>query len=294
MITMLPTKYKGILYALIGYTSFSVADVCVKYLSASYSIYQIITIETFFGVLALLALSSKLGGFGDLWARENRVIHGIRAVLNFFINLVFVMAVSLLPIATVYTFVFAKPFLVAVIAIPLFGQIPGKNRWIAIGLGFVGILVALRPGTVAFDPDLIYPMVITVLISIMFLISNSLRPGTSIFSLGIYPIAGSFIMTLPFMVFHYTPVEMMDLPLFILAGFAATSGVVFVSLAFRTIPAALASPFMYTQMIWGILFGYLIFSDWPEIWTLVGAGIIIASGLYLVTSERRPFNDKEL
>jgi drug/metabolite transporter (DMT)-like permease len=118
-----------------------------------------------------------------------------------------------------------------------------------------------------------------------------------------YPMVGTFLIALPFAILgtpdftlllsqgqleflSSNPVELKDIPFFITTAILAATGVLCVSLAFRLANAALVAPFLYTEMIWGLIFGYLLFSDVPDFWMLLGTAIIISSGLYLILVER--------
>lgn len=288
MFLHLSPTLKAMILAFLGYTAFAWSDASVKFLTErGYSIFQIITIDTTIGVLLLLCFAHKLGGLRSLYDPSNAKIHAARAFLNTVLNIMVVTAFSLMPLATAYTGIFTMPLMAALLAIPLYGQKIGPHRLAAILIGLSGILIAFRPWEAqANTAHLALLLSATFCIALMFVISRSLK-GSSLLAVGFYPILGSCLLTAPLMALNYTPINFVDLPFFIVTGFLVTFGIIAVSTAFRMADSAAVGPMMYTEIIWAILFGALIFGDWPDGFMLMGAGIIILSGLYLVYRERR-------
>lgn len=288
MFLHLSPSLRAMIIAFAGYTAFAWSDASVKFLAEQgYSIFQIITVDTAVGVILLLLFAHKLGGLRSLNDRLNAKIHALRAVLNTVVNIMVVTAFSLMPLAMAYTGIFTMPLMAALLAIPLYGQKIGRHRAAAIVLGLIGILVAFRPWeSEANIAHLALLLGATFCIALMFLISRSLK-GSSLLAVGFYPILGSCILTAPLMALNYTPIDIADVPFFILSGLLVAFGIIAVSTAFRMADSAAVGPMMYTEIVWAILFGALIFGDWPDGFMLAGAGIIIVSGLYLVYRERR-------
>ncbi|MCC6598569.1 MAG: DMT family transporter [Alphaproteobacteria bacterium] len=274
--------------AFAGYTAFAFSDTCVKILAErGYSIYQIVTIDTGIGALLLLLVSSRMGGLASLKDGPNAKIHAIRTLLNFVINLLLVYCLSIMPLATVYTAVFTKPVMAILIAAPLYGERIGLHRATAIALGLFGIMIAFQPWQSGADTQNIpLLMLMAFTVALMFVLTRSLK-GSSALAMSFYPVAGTCLLTLPLMIMDYTPVAAQDFLLFILSGALIATAITCVSWAFRIADSAAVSPMMYTEMIWAMLFGALIFGDIPGPMMLIGVGFIIIAGFILVLSERR-------
>lgn len=288
MLSHLGKTQRGMALAFAGYTAFAFSDVCVKILAGrGYSIYQIVTVDTAVGAALLLLFAPKLGGLASLMDRANAKIHFFRAVLNTAVNLLLVYCLSIMPLATVYTAVFTKPIIALLIAAPLYGERIGLHRAVSIALGLCGVLIAFQPWQAGMDAGNIPLLMLTTsVIALMFVLSRSLESSSPL-AVAFYPIAGSCLMTLPLMLMHFTPFALADLPFFVLSGALVAMAISCVSLAFRIADSAAVSPLMYTEMIWAIVFGILIFGDFPSPMMLLGAALIAASGLYLVFSERK-------
>ena len=285
-LTSLTVVQKGMLFAFLGYTSFAFADIGAKWLTTQFSVYQVIFMDHVMACTLMLAALPWLGGKAALKKIHNIPIHIVRTILNIMIALIFVYSVSELPIAVVYTFIFAKPFYAAIFGILIYKQTVFPRHWAAIAIGFAGVLIALQPGTKAFDMLLILPVIGGVLIALMFTLSRSLEKE-SIFSLGFWPVAGAIFVVAPLMMDDFVMPGMWHLLVVGITGFLMSCGIIFVSMAFRVAPAAAVSPFLYTEMIWALIFGFMIFGDLPDIYMLIGALIIVGSGLFLIFSEKR-------
>ena len=154
-------------------------------------------------------------------------------------------------------------------------------------IGFFGVLVVLRPGFETINPWLFATLAATFFISGLFLLARALDENETIVSLALFPALSNLILITPVAFLLYGFPEPADLyhfalqAVFVLIGLAATAK------AFRIARASLVSPFHYTQIIWGVLFGYYLFGDVPDVWTILGSSIIIGSGLYLILTERK-------
>jgi len=287
MFNQLTATHKGMLLALIGYTAFAFSDTSVKWLSEQgYSIYQIIATNTGIGACLMVLFSPFLGGLASLKDRVNAKIHGIRIVLNTSINVSIVYCFSIMPISSVYTAIFTLPFLAALIAMPLYGEKIGLHRWVSIVIGFSGVLIAFQPWQAEANFFLMaLPLGTTALIALMFLVVRSMR-GASLLAMGFYPVFGSCVLLMPLAAMDFTPIALEHLHGFLLSGVLMSSGIILVSLAFQKADSAAVTPMVYTEIIWAIIFGALLFGDYPDKWMLIGAGVIIVSGLYLIRSER--------
>lgn len=202
-------------------------------------------------------------------------------VLNFF-------ALLYLQLTQTMTIQFAMPLLVALLAGPILGEWPGRRRLVAITVGFLGVLVVARPFSGGMHPAALLTVAGTVLYALYAIITRTLaaydRTPTTVFYSGL---VGVLIMTpiLPFV--WVEPPSLLHWGLMLAIGAVAGAGHWFLILAHARAPAPVLSPFIYTQLIWMALLGYLVFGDVPDRWTLAGAAIVIGSGLYLLWWERQ-------
>ena len=290
MFNALNPTYKGIILAFIGFTAFAFGDVISKWLTAEYSVFQVVFINHSFACLYLLALLHRFAGLGTLKNTNKIRLHMFRGVLNTLIALAVIFSFSRLPIADVYTFLFTVPFFSALLGLIFYNQAIGKHRVLAIVVGFTGVVIGLQPGSTGFNPWLIVPILAGFLIALKFTISKSLE-GENVLLLGLWPALVSAPIAGLLSIGSFEIPELQHFVMHMLSGLTTAIGLVCVSQAFRIAPPAAVSPILYTEMIWALLFGFLIFGDVPTVMMMVGAGIIILSGLYLVETERRNGRD---
>jgi len=184
--------------------------------------------------------------------------------------------------------IFTFPLLVAIISGPMLGEWIGWRRWTAIGFGFVGVLLITRPGLGGMHPAALFTLgatfcygfyaVITRIVSRVDSNQTSLFYANFIGALAMLPV-------IPFV--WQPPVNWVVVVLMVMIGVLGSTGHYFLIAGHKLAPASVLSPFVYTQLIWVIVLGYLVFGQVPNSWTIAGAAIVIASGLYLLYRERK-------
>jgi drug/metabolite transporter (DMT)-like permease len=184
---------------------------------------------------------------------------------------------------------FSTPFLVAILAGPILGEWVGWRRWTAIIVGFIGVLVVIRPG---FGGGMKWAALISVASAFFYaglgivtrLVSRTDTSDTTLF----YANLTGVLVMIPMLPFVWTAMPSgFDLLLLVAVGACGSGGHYLLIAAHRRAPASVLSPFMYTQLIWATALGFLVFGDVPTEWTLIGAAIVVASGLYLLYRERK-------
>jgi drug/metabolite transporter (DMT)-like permease len=198
-----------------------------------------------------------------------------------------VIALQFLQIDQTLSIIFSTPFMVAALAGPMLGEWIGWRRWAAISVGFVGVLVVIRPG---FDmhPAALLSVATAVCYALYGIITRLLSHTDSNETQLFYGnVIGSLAMSAVVWTVWVTPQSLAIMGLMVLIGAFGSVGHYLLIAAHRLAPASLISPFMYTQLVWAVTLGYLIFHDLPSRWTLTGASIVIASGLYILNRERK-------
>lgn len=278
---------KAIILAIAGFAAFSISDACTKWLTDYYSVFQIMGIKAAFVMGMMLALSPLLGGLKKTLKTRRKRTHIARGLVNTALGVAVTASFAHLPMAQAYTLFFIAPILTTLLAIPVFKEHMHKQGWIAIAAGFTGVLIILRPGFGETNPWLFAALVAALLIALLFLLAKALDERETLLSLPFFPVLSDLLLVLPFVwpvLFHLTPAH---IPLFALSSIMLIIGFVTVSFAFRIANSAIVGPFHYTQILWAVLFGYFIFGDLPDRWTIIGGTLIIASGIYLIETERR-------
>lgn len=282
---MLPDNpLRAILLAVGATVLFSSSDTIAKYLSGGLPIIEFIWIR--YVVFLLMALCLVGQAPSRSVRPRNPGLQVIRGLCVAGSSVLFVYGVRQMTMAQATTISFLSPLLVTILSIPLLGERVGPRRWAAVAAGILGMLVVVRPGLSGFQPAALFGVASSSCWALALIItrkiSGSDTPQTTVlWSAGI----GTAVLTvmLPFAVAWPT---LKQLGLALLMGVVASGGQWLVILAHRLAPASLLAPFFYSQLLWSAGLGFLVFTNLLDQWTLVGAGIIIASGLYTAHRER--------
>lgn len=210
----------------------------------------------------------------------------LRSVLLFSTTICNFIALKYLQLVETTSIIFATPLIVALLAGPFLGEWVGKRRLIAIGIGFIGVLIIVRPGMGLMHPAMLLSIANAICYAFFIIVTRMLASSDSTATTMFYStIAGVVLLTPVIPFFWTTPPTLATWIGMISIGAIASFGHWMLVLAHSRAPAAILAPFIYTQIIWMLALGYLLFGDWPDLWTFVGAGIVIASGLYLLSRE---------
>lgn len=278
------SNVQGAVYALAGFALFSTHDVVVKVLGASYSTFQIIFFSVLLSFPLVMLMLMRDTTEGTLiprrpgWTALRTVSVVITAICIFY-------AFSALPLAQVYAIIFTMPLLITVLSIPILGERVGPHRWAAVGVGLLGVFVVLRPGSAPMGFGHLAALTGAVFGALASIIVRKIGRDERNAVLLLYPMMANFLIMAGAMPFVYAPMEVTDLGLTgVMAVLAFVAGLCIIQ-AYKLGDAAIVAPMQYSQMIWAAIFGGLLFGESPDGVTWLGAGIVIASGLYIVLRE---------
>ncbi len=280
-------RIKGAAYAFAGFSAFSIGDSVFKYLGAEYATLTIAFYASFFAFMTMLGVAVARGGIRKHLASKHRKFHFLRGILLLAQFLLILHAFMNLSMAETYALIFIAPFLTTIISIPLLKEKAQPEQWLAILIGLCGVLVILRPGMIPLESGSLAALGAALLFALANITARFIGTRDSVLSFGIYV---QFIITPgTFLLMLMTGIEVPTWPhlaLLAFAGICGAGGIIFIAAGFAHAPAAIAAPFHYVQMLWAILFGYLIFNDPLDLWVGAGATIIISSGLWLIYVEK--------
>ncbi|OIQ07179.1 MAG: EamA family transporter [Rhodobacteraceae bacterium CG2_30_10_405] len=279
------SNLRGALFALLAFAIFATHDVVVKFLGGLYSPVQIIFFSVLLGfpLVTLMLMGDRSDGHlrpvHPWWTALRTVSAVITGVSAFY-------AFSVLPLAQTYAILFAAPLLITLLAIPVLGEKVGLRRGLAIVAGLIGVLIVLRPGAAPLSLGHAAALAAAVFSSLASVIVRKIGQDERSVVLLLYPMTANFVVmgcALPF-VYRPLPLEHLGL-LGIIASFGFVA-MLLIIVAYRAGEAVIVAPMQYSQMIWAAIFGYLIFGERPDLYTAIGAGVIIASGIYILLRER--------
>jgi drug/metabolite transporter (DMT)-like permease len=280
------TNLRGIAAMLIAAAAFSLMDTGMKLLAGHYPPFQVAALRAMASLPLVVAFVAWRGAFGSL-LRVRWPLHLLRGVIGVVTLAMFAFALRRLPLAEAYAIFFFAPLLITSLSVPMLGERVDRARWIAIGVGLGGVLVVLRPtgagmlslaGLAVLASALGYAVsAITVRI-----VGRTDSTESQVFWLMSFVALGAGALAAP----HWTAVRLADG--WVLLGVAITGflGQLSITEAFRDGEASAIAPFEYSGLAWALAIDWLVWSTVPDAWTLVGAAIIVASGLYLVRREQ--------
>lgn len=276
----------GALFALLAFGIFATHDVIVKVLGGHYAPFQIVFFSTLMGfpLVTLMLIGDRTDGNlrprHPWWTLARTAAATITGAAAFY-------AFATLPLAQVYAILFASPLIITVLAIPILGEKVRLRRGAAVVVGLVGVMIVLRPGGV--ELELGHLAAITAACTGAFAsvvvrkIGNEERSAVLI----LYPMLGNFAVMGAMLPFVYQPMPILHFAGLGMIAAMGLAGMVCVIAAYRRAEAVIVAPMQYSQILWATVYGYLIFGETIDGMTALGAGVIIASGLYIVFRESR-------
>jgi drug/metabolite transporter (DMT)-like permease len=275
----------GIGLMCLGVFLFALNDVMGKWLVSTYTVGQVLLLRSLAAMLILVPFAAR-EGWGRILAAPRPGLQLARAAFGTLETACFYWAVITLPLVSVMTYYLSAPLYVAAIAPFLLKERLTRNQWLAVILGFLGVLCVLQPSVETLTLPAIVAIVGSILFAGLMLSTRQLR-GTSATSLIVWQTMGALLFGAAVSLFSWVPPTWRDFGLLSLLGIVAMIAHVLVAEALRRAPAAIVSPFQYTLIVWAALFGWLFFQEWPDGWMVFGAVVIVASGLYLLWQEGR-------
>ncbi len=274
----------GIGFELISVICFSLVDGLAKWLGQDYPAVQIVFFRYFFGLLPVAVFVWRAGGLSSLRTRR-LPLHMLRASLLFVALLLFFQALQSLPLAEAIAVAFTAPLFVTALAGPMLGEAVDVRRWGAVAVGFLGALIMVRPGSATFRPEALLVLGSALAFSLLVTLTRRMTRTETNVALLAYSTLFAGTLCLPFLPFVWLPPAGEDLWLFALIGLIGGVAAFFVIQAYRHAPVSVLAPFDYTALIWGALFGWLIWREQPGLQIWLGAAIVAAAGVYIARRE---------
>ncbi len=267
--------------------TFSVMDVCLKLLTPHYPAMQVAALRGLTSLPLVLLWIALSGGFKQVVTRRWR-LHLLRGVLAVAMLAAFAFALRELPLAEAYSLFFIAPLLVTALAVPLLGEHVELKRWAAIAIGLGGVLVVLRPDTGRmFNLGSLAVLFAALAYAISAITVRVLGRSESTQSMVFWMIVLLSMFATAMAWHEWVAVRIEHAPILLGLAISGALGQYAITEAFKHSDASVVVPFDYTALIWGITFDALIWRTTPDRLMLVGASIIVGSGIYLIRREQR-------
>jgi len=280
------TTLRGLGFAFLGFAVFASHDALIKVLGGTYSVMQIIFFATLFSFvpMAVTILTDRTTG-NFLPHHPGLVL--LRSALMVTSMVCAFYAFSVLPLAEVYSLLFSFPLIVTVLSIPILGEVVRAQRWAAVGVGLIGVLIVLRPGTTEITLGHLAALTAAFCSAFASVLVRKIGNKERAAVLILYPMLLAIAAMSLAQPAVYQPPSLLHLAMMALVGVFSVIAQHLIILAYRAAPAGVVAPSQYSQIIWATLFGMVFFGEKPDGWVAVGASIIIASGVFVVWRETR-------
>lgn len=279
---------RGALLMMAAMAAFTGNDTLLKAVTAEVPLFQSIVIRGAVTLVLLAGLAWARGGVRlRLGPRDTKVL-GLRSVGEIGATLAFLSALQHMPLANLSAIMQSLPLVVTLLAALLFRERIGWRRLTAIGVGFAGVLLIIKPGGAAFDGWSVLGVVAMGCVALRDLSTRSLSPGVPSLAVTIYAALAVTVLGAVLAPFQgwvaVTPSQLISLAgaaVFLIGGYQ------FIIMAMRVGEVSAVTPFRYTSLLFAIVLGWITFGQLPDALTLAGAGIVIASGLFMLRRERQ-------
>ena len=287
------------LFAIFAALCFSSNDVGIKFLSGAYALHQVVLLRTFFGVAFILVLILPFNGGWRVVKTKRLKMHICRGLCVVFANMCFFLALAKMQLADAVAILFFSPLLITIFSIIFLSEKVGRYRWSAIGVGLLGVLIIVRPGTSAFQVVSLLPLFAAFGYASFHTLTRKIGPTESAATLALYIqltflvvclLVGFFIgdgryatrsdPSLMFLLRAWVWPAPSDIWIFLIVGAGSACGGFLISQAYRISEAAFVAPFEYIAMPLAIFFGVIFFKEWPDPIAWSGIVLIVISGLF--------------
>lgn len=286
--TVTSSPARAMALAATGFGLFAVMDVQIKWLARTIEVPQLLTTNATFALISVLVITVMTGKLRSLIRTRRPLVHLARGLTGVGSAFCGFYAIGLLPLATFYTLIFTAPLFITALSMILLHEPVGVRRWGAVLAGFVGVMIALRPGE-GFGPGVLAALGNAVSFAAGMLIVRRFGASESSSAFAVSANLVAIVAGLLLCAGEVSFPDRLTLVVSITAGLTGGCAIMCVVTAFRWAAGAVVAPFQYTQLVWGSCFGWLFFAETPEWPVLVGSALIMASGLYIFRHEsRRP------
>ena len=274
-------EFVGILFAVAAYFSFSILDAFQKTAVINHSIFQLLFIKYIFTLLLSCSEAKRKNNY-KFWQSNNVKLQVLRSFFSIIESGCFVLAFRYLSLADVHSVGSLTPVIIVALSALILKENVSPKTWIAIFVGFLGVLIILRPGLSIFDIKSLLPLMAAFFLGLYQVVTRKVSENDSTETSLFYTSLIGFIVMSILAFVYWQPLTLNSYFLFTGIGIFFSMGIYFQIIALSKARASIIQPFHYTLIFWAIILGYLVYDDLPNIPTIVGAIIIAASGIYVL------------
>ncbi|MEO6929643.1 MAG: DMT family transporter [Casimicrobiaceae bacterium] len=271
---------------LLAGVALSSLDATAKFLVQDHALLLVVWAR-YAGQLCVVTPFSWHRAGNGFWRSRRLRLQLARSAFLFGATVFFFAGLRFLPLAEGSAITFLAPVFIVMLSAPMLGEEPTRARWLAVFVGFVGVLILMRPGSAVFSPSALLMVAAAMCNALYGVYTRMLQDDSAYTTLFYSAVVGTLVSTLALPWVDMGSLDWRTLLLFCAAGLAAGIGHHFLIAAYLRAPASMLTPFTYLQLLWATVYGYLLFHQLPDRWSLVGIAIVVAGGVLLAHIERR-------
>ena len=285
----------GAVFMMVSMAAFTVNDTFVKLMTGDVPLFQIVFLRGILTAVMVSLLAWRMGAFRGRIAVRDRGLVALRTCAEIAATYFFLTGLTYLPLATITAILAALPLAIAVAAALFLGEGFGWRRLVAIVVGFSGVMLIVQPGTEGFNGYAVYGLLAVCAVTVRDLSTRRLSRDTAsmlvtwVTTIGITTVYGLASLTV-----DWVPLSGREGALLVAAAVSVIGGYLFSIMVMRVGEISCTAPFRYTGLVWALLLGWLVFGDWPDMITLIGAGVVVASGVFTLVREAQEGRRKRL
>jgi len=280
---MLSKNQLGILYMFLSVCAFSIMDLIVKW-SGEYPLGQVLFFRGFFGLLPTLLIIPK-ENFKKFYLTKRPGLHFLRCFAGIIALISIFIALRRLPLATVVSISFAAPIFTTIFSIFLLNEKVGFYRWLAVFVGFIGIVIITEPGISSLNFNYIYPIIFCLGLSYVAITIRKLSTTEPVYLISFYFTATITLVSIFTIPYGWILPSFKDFILLSMVGILGGVANLLLSQSYKLSEVSLVTPLKYLALIFAIIFGYLIWDEVPTVKGLFGAGLVIISSIIIFRRE---------
>ncbi len=277
----------GVFLMLVGLALYPIADAFVKHLMGTYSVHQTSFLRAFTRLIPLLIAVSMQGGVKKILSTSSYKLHAIRLTVNLAYTYSFMFAFKVASLTTIYTLSYTSPFFMILLSAVMLKESVGREKWIAVAVGLIGVMFAIQPGSGVFELAALIVLFATFLGALNKILMRRLAATEHSLSIAIYPNIVMILATFPFLLFTWQPMPLEHWFYFSIVGLLTAAGQYAIAQALRFAQASTLAPIDYSSFFWVAALDFLWWEKSLDITTVCGAIVIVGSNLYILYRSRK-------
>jgi len=277
----------GVILMLGGLALYALSDAFLKQLMGTYSVPQTSFLRAFTRIVPLLIAVLMQGGFKKVFATAHPTRHFARLGVNLAYTYSFMYAFSVASLTTIYTLSYTSSLFMIVLSALILKEKITKEKWVAVAIGMIGVLIAIRPGSNVFEVAGLVVLFGTFLGSLNKILIRRLAATEHSLAIAIYPNVTMILVTFPFLINTWTPLSWHDWGFFAIVGTITAAGQYAIAQSLRFAQGSTLAPIDYSTFLWVVMLDFFWWEKTPDLYTVLGATVIVGSNLYILFRSRR-------